>query len=512
MRVRVLQEGSKQGQYGYHFTNIKGFIGMLNDNKMQATNTPEKVTNMKPSWSITRKKDGMAYRGMSEMDSVRLVFDLDKINQRQRIVPFSHYSIKKGSNNYEYEERIIGDTNNILDYLIEVDFHPYLNKDNKIIGVTKTAQKDLESLFFLRDPNESFNNQIITRLENNKNILLKAEKDILPILINNDEDKLVKYFNELMKEDLDGAHLKINDMINNEGYYSIKDTIRRFKMYYEDIMGDHYKHLNNILNLSDNRVFSNKKDDIEHISTERNNIEKEIQKFKEKGVFDLNSLMKYLNDKGIKTDYKENSTVYLTSVKGKEKETVKNFKKQASEILSILNSCKPVYERYKNFKMPNFDAESITELYRKASIEFIQNEIKQFFAPIKSKTLSVLYSKGTNGKFIVFSSNTDMDKATLLCKSKLKNKTWKVAENFNSIITTVGKTNIFAQCLKMWTNSQNGKIGTKTLVNDVLVPFIERGNSAEFYVMIKNSLYIVLLTHKSIYSKLTIPELLIKIV
>ena len=156
---------------------------------------------------------------MSDIDSIRLVFDLNKINQRQKIIPFSHYSIKKNSNNYEYEERIIGDTDNILDYLVEVDFNPnldkYLNNTLKIVKCKKSIRKDLDNLAYIDEMGDSFSKRLINRLESTKQGIEQAETKILPLFKSNDKSELIKFFKDKIREHPEYSYMLLEDLIND---------------------------------------------------------------------------------------------------------------------------------------------------------------------------------------------------------------------------------------------------------------------------------------------------------
>lgn len=187
MKILVLQEGSRANELGYHFTDIEGFLKIINSDGgnglMKATNSPlggdanriiyvpdkngdyikivststfdkfkkikfgenppedlrykklsgnhlEALKNKK-SWSYTRKKQGMTYRNFYTFDenTVCIVIDVDKISERQKIVPFTWNtkSHQKSGANFEYEERVIGDTKNFNKFIKKVFFKQELN-------------------------------------------------------------------------------------------------------------------------------------------------------------------------------------------------------------------------------------------------------------------------------------------------------------------------------------------------------------------------------------------------
>ena len=187
MKILVLQEGSRPDELGYHFTDIEGFLKIINSNGgkglMKATNPPlgkdanriiyvpdkngdyirtkstsrydeykliksgdktpvelrykklsgnhlEALRNKK-SWSYTRKKQGMTYRNFQTFDdnTVCIVIDIDKISERQKIVPFTWNtkSHQKSGANFEYEERVIGDTKDFNKFIKKVFFKQELN-------------------------------------------------------------------------------------------------------------------------------------------------------------------------------------------------------------------------------------------------------------------------------------------------------------------------------------------------------------------------------------------------
>ena len=182
-----MQEGSRPNELGYHFTDIEGFLKIINSDGgnglMKATNPPvggdanriiyvpykdgdyvktistskfdkfEKIKSgenpspdlrykklsgnhlealrNKKSWSYTRRKQGMSYRNFQTFDenTVCIVIDVDKISERQKIVPFTWNtkSHQKSGANFEYEERVIGDTKNFNRFIKKVFFKQELN-------------------------------------------------------------------------------------------------------------------------------------------------------------------------------------------------------------------------------------------------------------------------------------------------------------------------------------------------------------------------------------------------
>ena len=189
MEILVLQEGSRPNELGYHFTDIEGFLKIINSDGgnglMKATNPPvggdanriiyvpykdgdyvktistskfdkfEKIKSgenpspdlrykklsgnhlealrNKKSWSYTRRKQGMSYRNFYTFDdnTVCIVIDVDKISERQKIVPFTWNtkSHQKSGANFEYEERVIGDTKNFNRFIKKVFFKQELKLD-----------------------------------------------------------------------------------------------------------------------------------------------------------------------------------------------------------------------------------------------------------------------------------------------------------------------------------------------------------------------------------------------
>lgn len=188
MEILVLQEGSRPQELGYHFTDIEGFLKIVNSNGcsglMKATNSPVgiadriiyvpdksgdyvkikstsrydeyrkinlgenppedlrykklsgnhlKALSKKPSWSYTRRKQGMSYRNFYTFDegTVCIVIDIDKISERQKIVPFTwnSKSHQKSGANFEFEERVIGDTKNFNKFIKKVYFKQELRLD-----------------------------------------------------------------------------------------------------------------------------------------------------------------------------------------------------------------------------------------------------------------------------------------------------------------------------------------------------------------------------------------------
>lgn len=187
MKILVLQEGSRPQELGYHFTDIGGFLKIVNSNGgkglMKATNSPlgakadriiyipdkngdyvkvkstltldkfEKIKQgenppeelrykklsgnhlealrTKKSWSYTRRKQGMNYRNFQtfEDNTVCIVIDIDKISEKQKIVPFTWNtkSHQKSGANFEFEERVIGDTKDFNKFIKKVYFKQELN-------------------------------------------------------------------------------------------------------------------------------------------------------------------------------------------------------------------------------------------------------------------------------------------------------------------------------------------------------------------------------------------------
>ena len=229
MKVLTLNEGSRPGEIGYHFTNIKGLQSILETNFMKATNEPltykwqprykcifpdnselnisqkdneilsdyfkcireemyddeeeiydeeddafysstetpdeilDKIKNNrlkekikefciesedeleiedyvyvpykdligKPSWSYTRRPEGMGYRNFETFgeNTVRIGIDIDKLTEKgYKIVPFSWTSQPKSGSHNEYEERVFGKgkrekgTSNFMDFVTEIAF------------------------------------------------------------------------------------------------------------------------------------------------------------------------------------------------------------------------------------------------------------------------------------------------------------------------------------------------------------------------------------------------------
>lgn len=472
MRVINLEEGYRDSAIAYHFTNIENLIEILNSDTMKATNPPDEITKNKPSWSVTRQGKGMAFRNISNIDEVRLTIDLGVISNKQTIVPFSHTVFAKNSRKFEFEERIIGDTPNISKAIIDIQFHTFINPEEKVLKLSKTADSTFKVLYDLKNPNDSFNDQPFEKMMSSKEEVIRNQNKDLEILTKGSKDELEKYFSELYRTD---DHFVSNVRLTLSGYW-MKESLKRFRTYYEHCSSK-LKELQKITKVSD-KSFS-KVEDGDTYKKRDNTIEllKKIKNKKPK-VVDLKTFEEYLKSKSITLSFGHNFNFSLGSVtKSKATTEIKKFKQEVNDMIKDIERCKEIYDKYKSVNADNIlsgDREDIVvEALQNAVNKSVVSQIKDVLnrLNISSKELTLLYSKGKEGKLITFAIGNP-DEVIPVCKNQLKNKTWKIGSDLQAL-KKFDRDNLFLTILIMhWnrlasnTESRlNGKKFSDFLVN-----------------------------------------------
>lgn len=139
MRVKVLKESGRANHTYYHFTNVNGLIGILKDNIMTSHKQTRHILKGKNSVSFTRDKN-FGSRS-SDISLCRITVDGEKLAQKYKITPYEwgndpdiNFTARENQES-ESEEAIIGDVENIKDYIIAIDIvDKVYNNDDSVIA------------------------------------------------------------------------------------------------------------------------------------------------------------------------------------------------------------------------------------------------------------------------------------------------------------------------------------------------------------------------------------------
>lgn len=420
MKVLVLQEGSRPNEIGYHFTNLEGLVAILNSNIMKATNKPvffdkkevkwketsDEYADYSKSWSYTRKKTGMYFRGNNLKDSVRLTLDIDKLSERQRIFPFS-WRWGKNEEEFEFEERVEGDTNNIKSYIKEIAFSPALNFDEKsYYEISKKSSKLLAEIF-----------SIINRFEYLQKDLLHYEEvknDYNSSLFSKLDDLVTK--GDVLKEEVFSEFINLYSKYDSLSKFGKEISNYYFARRFMESKGDMEELYNDFKNFSDFKVFS-----FEDIFSKKST--KSKQKIFDKFVSDLNfDFDEFISKNNIKISYL-GSTADTAHFSGDSKD-IKVFSKK--EAISFLNTTN------KNFLKVQDKIESMNDFYKSSRKSFskkggtalwdsfvdfrdylLKESIDNIFRKMKIKDTTNLFCFD-NGKNLIV--GTDLEDVTYINK------------------------------------------------------------------------------------------------
>lgn len=349
MQVLVLNE-TRVGEVGYHFTTLDSLGKILKSNTMKATNPPiadvfdefvgrvweRKSSPREPyrpftipgsdelkkyeqdykkflknskkfsksyTWSYTRSKNGYNYRHVSDM-FVRIAFDIEGISRKQSVFPYSVHSRRKDDQYFEYEERIVGDTPNIINYIKEISFNPLLNPEEKYAYQIK-YKIDGETLnnntSFLSDMNMLERFIKFYNSNSKKNLSLYSKLDNLLSSDNISPDKLMSellkiksnfksfesfsedLYNHILVSDSNGLFIGtfdyqqiyenllkvVNEMGSKAGNFAIKDLFKKSKID-DKVQSKYFKEISDFLGVDDFREFLTSKGiKISYIDTAR---------------------------------------------------------------------------------------------------------------------------------------------------------------------------------------------------------------------------------------------------
>lgn len=116
----------------YHITDTVSLISIINDNLLKVS-SHKNILNNKPinmvSFTRNPKLDLSYYKDCLD---VIIEIDFDKLSKKYKIIPYDFF-VNSGKENlpksnlrrtseFEFEEIIIGDVENIMDYIISIDF------------------------------------------------------------------------------------------------------------------------------------------------------------------------------------------------------------------------------------------------------------------------------------------------------------------------------------------------------------------------------------------------------
>lgn len=140
----------------YHHTTTYAFFSIINDNELKKTEIENSYKGKKIKMvSLTRKKDLDLEHYKPFLDVV-IELDTNLLNKKYKIIPYDFFihskkEVRPKSDNsrkepFEFEEIILKDIDNIMDYIISVNFKdmsifdrqiasilPILKTNNKII-------------------------------------------------------------------------------------------------------------------------------------------------------------------------------------------------------------------------------------------------------------------------------------------------------------------------------------------------------------------------------------------
>ena len=173
MKVLILKESGRAGHIYYHFTNVNGVIGILKDNKIKSRRQTEHIMRGKDTVSFSRDKDfGKKFNNVS---LCRIAIDIEKIAQRYKITPYewNNYAYSsdtaRSTQESESEESVLGDIENIKDYILSIDIVDtvYYNDDSVIVKKESSEYNPIT-------PRKSFTNTLksgkVIGIENNLQI------------------------------------------------------------------------------------------------------------------------------------------------------------------------------------------------------------------------------------------------------------------------------------------------------------------------------------------------------
>ena len=508
MRVLVLQEGSRPNEIGYHFTNLEGLAAILNLNTMKATNEPvkfDKVSQMwKPisskyaeydkSWSYTRKKSGMFFRGNNLKDSVRITFDIDKLSERQRIFPFS-WKWGKNEAEFEFEERVEGDTNNIKDFIKEITFSPALNFNEKnYYEISKKSSKNLANILsiinrfnYIEEDTRHFNN---VKGDWNPNIFFKLDN-----LVTKEEVSEKEVFDEFIN--IYSRYSSLSEFGKEMSNYFFSREFMRGKDFAEELQSD-FRNLSNPDVLKFEDIFSKKStkskrsifdkfltslsfDFDEFIS--KNNIKVSYMGASaDSGVF-------YDEDsKDIKVFSKKEADTFLNSVN-------KRFEKVKGGIESITNS-------YKD-SLKSFSKKGMSVLW-KSFYQFgdylFERSIDNVFQKLKIRDTDRIICFDNEKNLIVSTNPNDLSYINKFVKTKFKETEHKYCKVFH------GENTASASILySFWGTSSSSYTGAKLKerINSFNNRFDKDRERTGFFFLVSGKIYeLKVLRHRD-YFKLT---------
>jgi len=136
----------------YHYTDMKSFINILITNKIEKTRMehPFKGSKIKMV-SLSRLKNlDLGY--LKPFLDIVIELDKNKLNKKYKIIPYDFFicsrkeiypkSNLKRKEHFEYEEIIIDDIDNILGYIISVDFRNGSIFDRDINDILDILEKN----------------------------------------------------------------------------------------------------------------------------------------------------------------------------------------------------------------------------------------------------------------------------------------------------------------------------------------------------------------------------------
>ena len=173
------------------------------------------------SWSYTRSKVRINVLNKTP-DLVRITLDIDKISRNQTVDAFAWKGNNRTTNNYEYEERVMGNTEDIGRYIKAIDFpeeieddkhYIFKDKDGKIYNISEIAN-DLRVVF----EEKSFNNTVIQGLYNGYVEKIKVKDYYLDYIENSLQTNKVN--------NISGKTMRTSKKINLKSYKDVVDFIR----------------------------------------------------------------------------------------------------------------------------------------------------------------------------------------------------------------------------------------------------------------------------------------------
>lgn len=129
----------------YHYTTTYGFIDIINDNKLKKTEFENSFNGEKIRMvSLTRNKE-LDLEHYKPFLYVVIELDTNLLNKKYKIIPYDFFIHSKKEirtksdasrkEPFEFEEIILRDINNIMDYIISVNFKGTSILDRQVASI-----------------------------------------------------------------------------------------------------------------------------------------------------------------------------------------------------------------------------------------------------------------------------------------------------------------------------------------------------------------------------------------